>query len=106
MPNEEISVKKADIEPTLAPDTVAINSAVLANALVHDQATTLKLMSEQASQVKIEDIIIDAIGRVVVKNAEWVNLVKEKAVQELDDTNVGACGKANAYKCSGVIEEQ
>lgn len=73
-----LRITKGDVEPGLSSDVVFITDTTLTNSLVRDQATTLEMLKNEVSQVGLEQIEIDPLGRVVVQNQAFVDALKQK----------------------------
>ena len=88
MPNKELIT--ADQVSLSGNDQVTISSNNLANALIRSQQNTISLVSENLAPISTEDIQIDEIGRVIIKNNEFRVAISKR--EELDRVSNGACG--------------
>lgn len=82
MPSEkQMYITPADIYQSLNPSTLSIANPALVEHLIHDQTEVVALLSEIAP-IAIDDISIDALGRVVIHNPGFATKVRSKLSQE------------------------
>lgn len=82
MPIKPVQITHADVSATLTPDAVALASTDLVNNLIQEPAETLEFLAEDLAPISVDDIIIDALGRVVVRNAAFAQKVRDAIGQE------------------------
>ncbi len=85
------------------PDEVLITNTNLVNALVQDQATAVQLLSSEVSPVKLEEISIDAEGRVVVANSAFAQGLRNKISTASQTSGLSGSNGICGWHCSSNV---
>jgi hypothetical protein len=78
----DVQITSSDVSPTMRDDTVAFASPELVDNLIHDQAGALSFLADGLAPVAVDDISIDSLGRIVIKNKDFADKVRASLSQE------------------------
>lgn len=91
-----LRVKQNDIR--VESGNVVINSPQMINELIHNSGDVIQLLSTNGPQVKLSDISIDEVGRIVIDNPEFKKAV-EDALSKISALSAGASNGICGLRC-------